>query len=108
MVVKSQLSDPDSRDFDHKWISHFQNIFIIIFSGFLQLKWTNLNPMELVRKMKDQFPDGESMEQALIQSGITSAYQEKPCIDPSDDECPDTAPNKLSGQVGSFLHLHKV
>lgn len=69
--------------------------------GFHQLKWTNLDPLGLVRKMKDQFPDGEAIEQALLDAGISSAYQEKPCIDPSDEECPDTAPNKQSGQVGS-------
>ena len=78
------------------------NVFFI-YSGFLQLKWTNLDPLGLVRKMKDQFPDGESMEQALVDAGISSAYQEKPCIDPNDEDCPDTAPNKQSRQVGKLL-----
>jgi len=36
----------------------------------------------------------------FFQAGISSGYQEKPCLDPSDSECPPTAPNKLSGQVG--------
>lgn len=36
----------------------------------------------------------------LFQAGISSGYQEKPCLDPSDPECPSTAPNKLSQQVG--------
>ena len=74
--------------------------YFLCFSGFEQLKWTNLNPLKLVQMMKEQFPSGDAMEQLLLQSGITSAYQEKPCIDPSDENCPDTAPNKLSRQVG--------
>ena len=49
--------------------------------------------------MKDQFPDGDSMEQAMLDAGISSGYQEKPCIDPNDEDCPDTAPNKQSKQV---------
>lgn len=29
-----------------------------------------------------------------IKAGISSAYQEKPCLDPTDPECPMSAPNK--------------
>ncbi|ROT62980.1 putative hedgehog receptor patched [Penaeus vannamei] len=29
-------------------------------------------------------------------AGITTGYQEKPCLDPTDPECPETAPNKHS------------
>ncbi|KAL4236598.1 Protein patched 1 [Mactra antiquata] len=65
-------------------------------NGFVSLRWTELNPLEFVRKMKDQFADGEAMEDVLIRSGITSGYTEKPCIDPADPDCPDTAPNKKS------------
>nr|CAD7262461.1 unnamed protein product [Timema shepardi] len=32
-------------------------------------------------------------------AGISNGYQGKPCLDPSDTECPETAPNKMSGQV---------
>lgn len=35
----------------------------------------------------------------LFQAGITSAYQEKPCLDPTDPECPLSAPNKNLTQV---------
>ena len=34
-----------------------------------------------------------------IQAGINSGYQEKPCLNPYDPDCPSTAPNKESGQV---------
>ena len=36
---------------------------------------------------------------AFLQAGITSGYQEKPCLNPFDPDCPATAPNKESRQV---------
>nr|CAD7410068.1 unnamed protein product [Timema poppensis] len=36
---------------------------------------------------------------SISQAGISNGYQGKPCLDPSDTECPETAPNKMSGQV---------
>lgn len=35
----------------------------------------------------------------LIKAGISTGYQEKPCLNPKDEDCPATAPNKRSGQV---------
>lgn len=35
----------------------------------------------------------------FFQAGISSGYQEKPCLNPLDPECPDSAPNKNSKQV---------
>ncbi|KAJ8936504.1 hypothetical protein NQ314_012368 [Rhamnusium bicolor] len=60
-----------------------------------QVKWTNLNPSELVARIKQketQF-DYHSLEDYLKRAGITTGYQEKPCLDPRDPECPVTAPN---------------
>ncbi len=34
-----------------------------------------------------------------FQAGINSGYQEKPCLNPLDPDCPPTAPNKDSKQV---------
>lgn len=39
------------------------------------------------------------MEAYMKRAGITSAYMKKPCLDPTDAHCPDTAPNKKSGNV---------
>ena len=78
-------------------------MFILYFSGFIQLRWTNLNPIELVQKMKDDFEDGDMVEEILLKSGISTAYQEKPCLDPTDVDCPDTAPNKASETVSEIL-----
>lgn len=39
----------------------------------------------------------------FLQTGIGHAYQVKPCLNPLDQECPDMAPNKLSGEVSHFV-----
>ncbi|XP_072401810.1 protein patched [Diabrotica undecimpunctata] len=61
-----------------------------------QVKWTNLNPSELISqiKLKESQFDYHSLEDYLKRAGITTGYQEKPCLNPKDPECPDTAPNK--------------
>lgn len=68
--------------------------------GIHNLTWLNLNPMKLLKTMKESlgntdFPF-ESMENFMARAGITTAYQEKPCLNPDDPQCPDTAPNKKS------------
>lgn len=66
-----------------------------------KVRWTNLNPQKLIQHMKSfnlVFPF-DTLEDYMKRAGISSGYQEKPCLDPSDSECPPTAPNKLSGQI---------
>ncbi|XP_071455100.1 protein patched [Hetaerina americana] len=72
------------------------------------VRWTNLNPEKMVAQMKEfnlLFPF-DTLEDFMKRAGISTAYQEKPCLNPRDHECPDTAPNKQSGQppnVGAEL-----
>lgn len=68
--------------------------------GLNQLKWTNLNPSELITRFKQDEPqfDFHSLEDYLKRAGITTGYQEKPCLNPGDPECPTTAPNYNSSQ----------
>ncbi|KAJ1530653.1 hypothetical protein ONE63_005525 [Megalurothrips usitatus] len=64
-----------------------------------KVRWTNLNPGKLVDQMK-QFGYSFSfstLEDYMKRAGISTGYQEKPCLDPTDPECPATAPNKKSG-----------
>ncbi|XP_019865928.1 protein patched [Aethina tumida] len=60
-----------------------------------ELKWTNLNPMKLLNmlKKKDLQFDYHLLEDYLKRAGITTGFQEKPCLNPQDPECPETAPN---------------
>ncbi|KAI0231125.1 hypothetical protein LSAT2_018506 [Lamellibrachia satsuma] len=65
------------------------------------VKWTNLNPLELVRSLKklgSYFPS-DAIEDVLKRAGIGAAYQDRPCLNPSDMECPSTAPNRKSKLV---------
>lgn len=75
-----------------------------------KLKWTNLNPYPLVEALKQDHPHASFPYDSLLawmrRVGISSGYQLKPCLDPSDPNCPDTAPNKNSGlmpDIGASL-----
>ena len=59
------------------------------------MKWTTLNPDDLISSMKRKESnfDYYSLEDYFRRAGITSGYQEKPCLNPQDPECPPTAPN---------------
>nr|CAD7585590.1 unnamed protein product [Timema genevievae] len=66
-----------------------------------KVRWTNLNPFKLIEQIKGfnfMFPF-DTLEDFMKRAGISNGYQGKPCLDPSDTECPETAPNKMSGQV---------
>ena len=65
------------------------------------MKWTNLNPQELLKRarMGESIVQGfpfEIYEGFMKRAGIGSGYQEKPCLNPMDPECPESAPNKRS------------
>ncbi|XP_050314836.1 protein patched [Anthonomus grandis grandis] len=72
----------------------------IPYRGADQIKWTNLNPKALVEQMQSSESnfDYHSLNDYLKRAGITSGYQEKPCLNPKDPQCPTTAPNFNSSQ----------
>lgn len=51
-----------------------------------------------MKALNYQFPF-DTMEQYMKRAGISTGYTEKPCLDPKDPQCPDTAPNKHSKLV---------
>ncbi|CAH1772357.1 unnamed protein product, partial [Owenia fusiformis] len=73
----------------------------IAIPGMNRITWANLNPKQLVQELKDleiPFPS-DTIEEMLQRAGITSAYQEKPCLNPTDEDCPQTAPNYHDKQI---------
>lgn len=55
--------------------------------------------------MDYQFPF-EMLEQYMKHAGITTGYTEKPCLNPKDTQCPNSAPNKNSNtptDIGASL-----
>ncbi|XP_054162571.1 protein patched-like [Oppia nitens] len=74
----------------------------------ISVQWTNLNPELLIDTMMTSMRASEGQPNSfpfstlikfMKRAGITSAYQKKPCLDPTDANCPSTAPNKQSGQI---------
>ncbi|XP_069128023.1 protein patched homolog 1-like [Argopecten irradians] len=69
--------------------------------GIQLMKWTNLNPEQLIAMFEDQIPSVylEAVRDVMSRAGVTTAYQEKPCLDPTDPNCPSLAPNKQSREL---------
>lgn len=66
-----------------------------------KVQWISLNPQNLLKDIKAQnyqFPF-DTLEQYMKRAGIGTGYTEKPCLNPKDKQCPDTAPNKKSQQT---------
>lgn len=57
-----------------------------------------------MKKLEFNF-DYHMLENYLRRAGITTAYQEKPCLNPKDPDCPITAPNQNSSipDIGAEL-----
>lgn len=75
-----------------------------------KLRWTNLDPIQMVQARQEAHPHASFPYAALLdwmqRVGITSGYQRKPCLDPNDPNCPNTAPNKITGvqpDIGAYL-----
>lgn len=75
------------------------------------ISWSSLNPMQLfeeaIREMSKSHSHEDKVaktdqgmiakvEQYMKQAGISTGYIKKPCLNPNDPHCPDTAPNKNS------------
>lgn len=77
------------------------------------ISWSSLNPVKLfedaIREMSKSFNEDKSsksdqgmiakVEQYMKQAGITTGYIRKPCLNPFDPQCPQSAPNKKSKQA---------
>eukprot|EP00057_Strongylocentrotus_purpuratus_P022786 XP_011677260.1 PREDICTED: protein patched homolog 1 isoform X1 [Strongylocentrotus purpuratus] len=65
------------------------------------LRWTTLDPLGLLKLFEgyEEYFSPEAFEDIINRTGIGHAYQVKPCLNPLDQECPDMAPNKLSGEI---------
>jgi hypothetical protein len=68
-----------------------------------KLRWTNLNPLLMIETKRRAQPHASFPYDALIswmkRTGISSGYLDRPCLDPSDPNCPISAPNKLTGEA---------
>lgn len=78
-------------------------------------QWTHINPLKIIEVI-DNITAGQADQairytnlaflEIMQRAGITTAYQEKPCLNTSDPLCPSTAPNRRKGynfDIGSEL-----
>ncbi|XP_071952262.1 protein patched homolog 1-like [Antedon mediterranea] len=69
------------------------------------LVWTKTDPYALLEHptLKSYFPEG--IKDMLDDSGIGHGYQDRPCLNPYDPDCPSKAPNKISKEIPNFPSL---
>ncbi|KAM3866285.1 protein patched homolog 1 [Diretmus argenteus] len=65
--------------------------------GMPDIQWMNLDPVKLMEELS-QFTSLEGFKEMLDKAQVGHAYMNRPCLDPSDPDCPLSAPNKELGQ----------
>uniref|UniRef100_A0A7N6BDU3 SSD domain-containing protein n=1 Tax=Anabas testudineus TaxID=64144 RepID=A0A7N6BDU3_ANATE len=63
--------------------------------GMPDIQWMNLDPVKLMEELS-QFTSLEGFKEMLDKAQVGHAYMNRPCLDPSDPDCPLSAPNKDS------------
>ncbi|KAK1165248.1 hypothetical protein AOXY_G13734 [Acipenser oxyrinchus oxyrinchus] len=58
------------------------------------IQWMNLDPVQLMEEL-GQFTSLEGFREMLEKAQVGHAYMNRPCLDPTDPDCPDSAPNKM-------------
>lgn len=66
------------------------------------IQWMNLDPLKLMEELS-QFTSLEGFKEMLDKAQVGHAYMNRPCLNPSDPDCPNSAPNKEQRQVGTFM-----
>ncbi|TMS09348.1 Protein patched-like protein 1 [Larimichthys crocea] len=65
--------------------------------GMPDIQWMNLDPVKLMEELS-QFTSLEGFKEMLDKAQVGHAYMNRPCLDPSDPDCPLSAPNKEQGE----------
>lgn len=78
------------------------NFVISRHRGMPDIQWMNLDPLKLMEELS-QFTSLEGFREMLDKAQVGHAYMNRPCLDPSDTDCPHSAPNKDPWQVGTVL-----
>ncbi|KAI1883236.1 hypothetical protein AGOR_G00243140 [Albula goreensis] len=61
--------------------------------GMPDIQWMNLDPLKLMEELS-QFTSLEGFREMLEKAQVGHAYMSRPCLDPNDPDCPQSAPNK--------------
>ncbi|XP_069367953.1 protein patched homolog 1 [Paralichthys olivaceus] len=65
--------------------------------GMPDIQWMNLDPVKLMEELS-QFTSLEGFKEMLDKAQVGHAYMNRSCLDPSDPDCPLSAPNKDKGE----------
>ncbi|XP_039998625.1 protein patched homolog 1 [Xiphias gladius] len=65
--------------------------------GMPDIQWMNLDPVKLMEELS-QFTSLEGFREMLDKAQVGHAYMNRSCLDPSDPDCPLSAPNKEKGE----------
>ncbi|XP_075787937.1 protein patched homolog 1 isoform X2 [Pelodiscus sinensis] len=60
------------------------------------LQWINFDPLAFLEELKKINYQVESWEEMLNKAEVGHGYMDRPCLNPTDPDCPVTAPNKNS------------
>uniref|UniRef100_A0A669BHM2 Patched 2 n=1 Tax=Oreochromis niloticus TaxID=8128 RepID=A0A669BHM2_ORENI len=74
--------------------------------GMQDIQWMNLDPVKLMEELS-QFTSLEGFKEMLDKAQVGHAYMNRPCLDPSDPDCPLSAPNKdpdIAGRLQGGCH----
>uniref|UniRef100_A0A673BD56 Patched 2 n=1 Tax=Sphaeramia orbicularis TaxID=375764 RepID=A0A673BD56_9TELE len=74
--------------------------------GMPDIQWMNLDPVKLMEELS-QFTSLEGFKEMLDKAQVGHAYMNRPCLDPSDLDCPLSAPNKdpdIAGRLQGGCH----
>ncbi|KAG7456958.1 hypothetical protein MATL_G00241440 [Megalops atlanticus] len=61
--------------------------------GMPDIQWMNLDPLKLMEELS-QFTSLEGFREMLEKAQVGHAYMSRPCLDPNDPDCPQSAPNR--------------
>ncbi|MBN3325395.1 PTC1 protein, partial [Atractosteus spatula] len=61
--------------------------------GMPDIQWMNLDPVKLMEELS-QFTSLEGFREMLEKAQVGHAYMNRPCLEPDDPDCPQSAPNK--------------
>lgn len=67
------------------------------------MQWINFDPLEFLEELKKINYQVESWEEMLNKAEVGHGYMDRPCLNPTDPDCPVTAPNKNSTKVSLLI-----
>lgn len=67
------------------------------------LQWTNFDPLEFLEELKKINYQVDSWEEMLNKAEVGHGYMDRPCLNPTDPDCPATAPNKNTTKVSMVI-----